>query len=126
MSNLNIQGSDSNIKDRIIDVLNSLVSSISYFDDLFSLDAGKLKLLWKNFFILNKFNFLLLDKNIESYDSLISDTTFTIEALKDDGFVLSKIPTYLKSKISFILLFFKYKKKRFLTFFKLRRSIQRS
>jgi hypothetical protein len=28
---------------------------------------------------------------------LINETSFTIEALKDDGFVLSKIPAYLKN-----------------------------
>jgi hypothetical protein len=41
MSNLNVEGSDSSIKDRLIAVLNSLVITINYFDDLFSIDAGK-------------------------------------------------------------------------------------
>lgn len=42
MSNLNIQETDSNIKERIIEVLNSLVNTINYFDHLFSLDTGKI------------------------------------------------------------------------------------
>jgi hypothetical protein len=41
MSNLNVEGSDSSIKDRLIAVLNSLVITVNYFDDLFSIDAGK-------------------------------------------------------------------------------------
>ena len=41
MSNLNVDGSDSSTKDRLIAVLNSLVITVNYFDDLFSIDAGK-------------------------------------------------------------------------------------
>ena len=44
MSFLNVTASDSNVnfKDRIIDGLSSFVNTISYFDDLFSLHAGKM------------------------------------------------------------------------------------
>ena len=41
--------------------------------------------------------FKKLDNSQEDFESLINDSTFTSETLKDDGFVLGKIPIYLKS-----------------------------
>lgn len=34
----------------------------------------------------------------EDFDTLLNDSSFTTEALKDDGFVIHKIPMYLKSR----------------------------
>ena len=38
------------------------------------------------------------ENKVSSLDELITESSFTVESLKDDGFVISKIPSYLKSK----------------------------
>lgn len=67
---------DSSLKDRIVDCLKSFVNTVNCFYDVFSSDS---------------------ENKMENFESLISDTSFTIEALKDDGVVISKIPNYIKS-----------------------------
>ncbi len=49
--------------------------------------------------------FKKLDNSQEDFESLINDSTFTSETLKDDGFVLGKIPIYLKSIYSIFKFF---------------------
>ncbi|CAF0714065.1 unnamed protein product [Brachionus calyciflorus] len=67
---------ETNLKDRILDCLKSLVVTVNCFYDVFSSD---------------------IENKSEDFEALINDNTFTIEALKDDGVVISKIPNYVKS-----------------------------
>ena len=65
----------------MVECLNALVATVNHFYYLFSSDAE------------------IKDK--EKYETLVTDTSFVIESLKDDGFVISKIPSYLKSILSY-------------------------
>lgn len=65
------------VKERVVDCLSTFVQSVNHLFELFSSEPSA---------------------NTMSYETLISDSTFTIESLKDDGIVVSKIPGYLKSK----------------------------
>jgi hypothetical protein len=69
---------DASIKDRVVDCLKTFVHTVYNLFDLFSSD---------------------LENKTESCETIISDQSFTIESLKDDGIVISKIPTYLRSNL---------------------------
>ena len=67
------------VKERIIECLSTFVQTVYTFYDLFSNDST------------------IVDQN-STYEVLISDGTFIIESLKDDGIVINKIPSYITSK----------------------------
>ena len=67
---------EANIKDLIIECLKAFASSANNLYYLFSSECAS---------------------EIGDYESLLRDSSFTIETLKDDGFVLSKISIYLKN-----------------------------
>ena len=50
-----------------------------------------------NEFVKMIFKLFFLENKIQSFEQLINESSFTIESLKDDGFVISKIPSYLTS-----------------------------
>jgi hypothetical protein len=50
-----------------------------------------------NEYVKKIFKIVFLENKIQSFEQLINESSFTIESLKDDGFVISKIPSYLKS-----------------------------
>ena len=76
----NVKSNDlsSSVKDRVVESLRTFVHTVHHLYDLFSSDT---------------------ENKSESYEALISDGSFTVESLKDDGIVVSKIPTYLKSNL---------------------------
>lgn len=80
----------SNVKDRVVESLRTFVYTIRHLYDLFSSPSST------SSSSTNK-NGTIESNNSVSYEALISDGSFTIESLKDDGIVLSKIPSYLKS-----------------------------
>jgi len=57
------------------------------------------QLLESNFFseIYDLYFKIFSEKKLETFEEKINDNSFTFETLKDDGFMLSKIPNYLKS-----------------------------
>ncbi|RNA42051.1 conserved oligomeric Golgi complex subunit 1, partial [Brachionus plicatilis] len=62
-----------NLRDRIVKCLDFLVSTVNSFYSVFS-----------------------ANNEDQSFDGIINDSTFILEALKDDGVVINKIPAYLK------------------------------
>lgn len=72
------QSNTVSIKERILKCLKSFVDTVNHIYNLFSDD---------------------INNKTQSFEESINDATFTIESLKDDGFLIAKIPAYLKSKI---------------------------
>ncbi len=75
---IDIDTSDANvsIKERILKCLKSFVSTVSHVFNLFVNDA---------------------DNEFQSFENSINEMAFMTETLKDDGFVITKIPDYLKN-----------------------------
>lgn len=75
---INIDSSHSNysIKDRILKYLKSFAKTVNHIYNLFSDDP---------------------DNKVQSFEESINESTFAIESFKDDGFVITKIPSYLKN-----------------------------
>ena len=74
---INMTEQSSSIKDRILKCLKSFVNTVNHIYNLFSNDQSN---------------------SLQSFEDSVNESIFTIESLKDDGFVISKIPNYLKSK----------------------------
>lgn len=82
-----------------MECLKTFVQSVFFLYDLFSTEKGKL-LSVLLLLIALKYDFdlnIFIEKKLETFEEKINDNSFTFETLKDDGFMLSKIPNYLKS-----------------------------